>query len=80
MEEQQNIMNFLLHTADISHCSKDFNISFKWTNLLNEEFWREGDEEKDDEQDDEMFKTVGTMKITKEKTFTENKITKKKCC
>ena len=47
MEEQQNIMNFLLHTADISHCSKYFNISFKWINLLNEEFWREGDEEKE---------------------------------
>ena len=47
MEEQQNIMNFLLHTADISHCSKNFDISFKWTNLLNEEFWREGDEEKE---------------------------------
>ena len=24
-----------------------FNISFKWINLLNEEFWREGDEEKE---------------------------------
>ena len=47
MEEQQNIMNFLLHTADISHCSKNFNISFKWTELLNQEFWREGDEEKE---------------------------------
>ena len=47
MIEQQEVMNFLIHTADISHCSKDFNISFKWTNLLNEEFWREGDEEKE---------------------------------
>ena len=47
MEEQQNIMNFLLHTADISHCSKHFNISFKWTELLNQEFWREGDDEKE---------------------------------
>ena len=47
MTEQQDVMNFLIHTADISHCSKDFDISFKWTNLLNEEFWREGDEEKE---------------------------------
>ena len=47
MIEQQEVMNFLVHTADISHCSKDFDISFKWTNLLNEEFWREGDEEKE---------------------------------
>ena len=47
MIEQQEVMNFLVHTADISHCSKDFEISFKWTNLLNEEFWREGDIEKE---------------------------------
>ena len=47
MIEQQDVMNFLLHTADISHCSKDFEISFKWTELINQEFWREGDEEKE---------------------------------
>ena len=40
-------MNFLIHSVDISHYSKDFDISFKRTNLLNEEFWREGDEEKE---------------------------------
>jgi len=47
MSEQQEVMDFLVHTADISHCSKDFEISFKWTELINQEFWREGDEEKE---------------------------------
>ena len=45
--EQQDVMNFLIHTADISHCSKEFEISYKWTELINQEFWREGDEEKE---------------------------------
>ena len=40
MSEQQDVMNFLIHSVDISHYSKDFDISFKRTNLLNEEFWR----------------------------------------
>ena len=47
MIEQQDVMNFLIHTADISHCSKEFEISYKWTELINQEFWREGDEEKE---------------------------------
>jgi hypothetical protein len=42
-EDQQEILNFLIHTADISHNSRSFEISQKWTGLLMEEFWRQGD-------------------------------------
>jgi hypothetical protein len=45
-EEEQEIINFLVHAADISHCTKKFEISYNWTNLVSEEFWRQGDEEK----------------------------------
>lgn len=43
----QEILNFLLHTADISHNSKEFNISYEWTMRLTEEFWSQGDCEKE---------------------------------
>lgn len=42
-DEQQDVMNFILHSADISHCSKEFNINYKWTELLSQEFFRQGD-------------------------------------
>ena len=45
--EQQEILNYLIHIGDISHSTKNFEITYKWTNLLNEEFWRQGDEEKE---------------------------------
>lgn len=45
-EEQQSVINFLMHTADVSHNSKEFKISSKWTDLLMEEFWMQGDIEK----------------------------------
>ena len=43
---------------------------------------KEGNEidEENDLQDDEMFKKMGTVKITKDKTFGENKTTKKGGC
>lgn len=43
----QEIFNFLLHTADISHNSKKFSISYEWTMRLSEEFWCQGDKEKE---------------------------------
>jgi hypothetical protein len=46
-DDQQEILNFLIHTADLSHNSKDFKISHKWSYLLSEEFWRQGDLEKE---------------------------------
>lgn len=45
-EVHQDILNFLLHTADISHNSKKFNVSYLWTLRLYEEFWNQGDTEK----------------------------------
>lgn len=44
-DEQQEIINFLVHTADLSHNSKHFDISKKWTYLLMEEMWNQGDRE-----------------------------------
>lgn len=45
-ESQQELFNFLLHTADISHNSRTFDISFIWVSALCEEFWIQGDTEK----------------------------------
>jgi hypothetical protein len=45
-EDQQEVINFLVHAADIGHCSKKFEISSKWTFLVSEEFWLQGDQEK----------------------------------
>ena len=46
IEEQQNLLDFMLHLADLAHNTKLFNISMKWVELLSEEFWRQGDLEK----------------------------------
>ena len=45
-DEQQTLLNYLIHAADLSHNTKKFNISLKWVELLSEEFWKQGDEEK----------------------------------
>ena len=45
--EQQEILNYLIHIGDISHNTKKFEITYKWSLLLTEEFWRQGDEEKE---------------------------------
>jgi hypothetical protein len=42
-DDQQEVINFLVHTADLSHNSKHFDISRKWTYLLMEEMWNQGD-------------------------------------
>ena len=44
--EQQIILDFFIHTADLGHNSKLFKISLKWVELLSEEFWLQGDKEK----------------------------------
>ena len=44
--EQQSILDFFIHTADLAHNSKLFKISLKWIELLSEEFWLQGDKEK----------------------------------
>jgi len=45
-DRQQEILNFLIHSADISNASKPFNICRIWTNLVMEEFFIQGDLEK----------------------------------
>jgi len=45
-EEQQCLLDFFIHTADLAHNSKLFKISLKWVELLSEEFWLQGDKEK----------------------------------
>ena len=39
-------MNLLIHSADISNPTKKFNIYWKWAKLVVEEFWAQGDKEK----------------------------------
>ena len=45
-ETQQEFMNFILHSADIGHAAKPFNLEVKWSNLVFEEFFHQGDLEK----------------------------------
>ena len=45
-EEQQYLLDFMIHLADLAHNTKLFDISLKWVELLSEEFWRQGDLEK----------------------------------
>ena len=45
-EENQKFMNLLIHSADISNPTKLFNIYFEWAKLVVEEFWDQGDKEK----------------------------------
>lgn len=42
----QEILNFILHLADISHNARNMEISEIWVSKLSEEFWLQGDEEK----------------------------------
>ena len=44
--EQQCLLDFFIHSADLAHNTKLFNISLKWVELLSEEFWLQGDKEK----------------------------------
>jgi calcium/calmodulin-dependent 3',5'-cyclic nucleotide phosphodiesterase len=44
-EDTQELLNLLIHLGDLSHNSKEFEISKIWTDLLYEEFFRQGDHE-----------------------------------
>jgi hypothetical protein len=46
-DEQQLLLNYLIHMADLGHNCKKFEISFSWIKLLCEEFWIQGDQEKE---------------------------------
>jgi len=45
-DRQQEILNFLIHSADISNPTKPFSICKAWTDLVMEEFFMQGDLEK----------------------------------
>ena len=45
-EDNQQFMNLLIHSADISNPTKPFNIYLKWAKLVFEEFCQQGDKEK----------------------------------
>ena len=47
IEEQQSLLDYFIHIADLGHNAKLFEISKKWVELLSEEFWRQGDKEKE---------------------------------
>ena len=47
MDEQQSLLDFMIHLADLAHNTRPFNISIKWVELLSEEFWRQGDIERE---------------------------------
>ena len=47
IEEQQSLLDFFIHLADLGHNAKLFEISIKWVEILSEEFWKQGDLEKD---------------------------------
>ena len=42
---QQFMMNYVLHAADVSTPTRKFKTQIKWTELLFEEFWHQGDTE-----------------------------------
>lgn len=44
---QQEILNTLIHTADISNPTKPLKIYEKWVHLVMDEFWQQGDKEKE---------------------------------
>ena len=45
-DEQQCLLDFIVHVADLAHNTRLFSISLKWVELLSEEFWKQGDLEK----------------------------------
>ena len=47
IDEQQSLLDYMIHLADLAHNTKLFEISKKWVELLSEEFWKQGDLEKE---------------------------------
>lgn len=43
---QQEFLNYILHIADISHPAKPWDIELKWSDLIFQEFFFQGDREK----------------------------------
>ena len=47
IEKQQEFMDLLIHSSDISNPTKPFNIYMNWANKVMNEFYRQGDKEKE---------------------------------
>ncbi|XP_063412455.1 dual specificity calcium/calmodulin-dependent 3',5'-cyclic nucleotide phosphodiesterase 1A-like isoform X3 [Mytilus trossulus] len=45
--DKAKALSMVLHCADIGHPAKEWNLHYKWTNQLLEEFFRQGDREKE---------------------------------
>ncbi|PRD32668.1 UNVERIFIED_CONTAM: Pde1c [Trichonephila clavipes] len=45
--DKAKVLSLMLHCCDISHPAKDWNLHFRWTQRLMEEFFRQGDKEKE---------------------------------
>ena len=45
-EEKQALFDYFIHSADLGHNTKIFDISIKWVELLSNEFWLQGDKER----------------------------------
>ena len=45
-DEQQSLLDYFIHAADLGHNTKKFEFSIKWVELLSEEFWLQGDKER----------------------------------
>ena len=43
----ENELNYIIHTADLSHNYRKFEISIRWVELLSNEYWNQGDKEKE---------------------------------
>ena len=46
-DDQQEILDFLMSFCDTSHSCRKFEITFNWSSRLMEEFWHQGDVEKE---------------------------------
>lgn len=46
-EDKQFALTALLHAADISHSTRPFDVSYKWTLRVQNEFFNQGDREKE---------------------------------
>ena len=46
-DEQQSLLNYIMHMADLGHNCKKFEISLQWVKLLSMEFWDQGDKERE---------------------------------
>lgn len=46
-EAKQNLLEFFIHAADVSTQTRSFEVALQWTKLLYEEFFNQGDVEKE---------------------------------